>query len=952
MATTTTTLSKTGTNSTTSSSVIEDFILTPADGTTSSNNINYNDDDDEETTTDDDESNNYNNINDISNDDDDDDDDTLSLSTAGSTLTDNDRQLLHKLTSEDTDDDDDDDNDDDLNNNDTNSTTTSTGGPSSGSYIEKLLTDEQIFHDYNDGDLQILNALVNKLHEADVSRRFMEEEQFQLAREEEARQHTTKTTTIRSNSNYRRASDYEVEDLDDEDLQDSCSEGYEDGTIRHHYQLNDNSCCSVSSQISATTTEVMEDLPSEMPLHPPSFSPLLIHTHNNNDNNNRREFQLSISSVDCSLHGPSIEIVPTSQISNILPQWNQSWKEEWEEWKLLYDESQRKRREGLRRSNSTVVGNDHHHHDNAAAVRRNRSAPDNNNNHNNNNNTTSSPRSFSTYHNRYGKPTPLKTKPNPIVTKSSKKIHRHHARYALTAGMMLGVRESVGGANGVECELEAKLWEESELLEETTNNGGSSLEGKKEQQNGTKEEEEEVWKQQQQICCLSLQQQQQQKIEMVLGPLKVSTVDPPTTQQRRQDDDDNNSNSNTSQQTTTQQQHQDAYLTTQCSRISKYKFAPQTFYLGSNTSEPLPHKYKFKVYAPVVFQRIRSAFGVEKQTFLHSVCGKFNLYEFASNAKSGQFFFYSHDGRYMIKTLTYTEQKFLRLILPTYYRHLTRHPHTFLTHFYGLYRVCMPNADNTRLHFVIMRSVFHTEKKIDRVWDLKGSTVGRKSNKGESVLKDLDILEEGKKLRFRNGSEREAFLKQLEIDAAFLATMGIMDYSLLLGLHNDCDDGCCSGVSSGGVDQVTPKQSEDKGLDSTGDSSPTVQGSSDPPLPMTNTPHRRNVLMRKTINGSSPSKPPSHPKGGRSFPMKSSTPLSSSSNPITSMSDLGIQGGTSLRPETYYCGIIDILQYYNARKMGETVIKKAAGGDADNISCVDPETYGKRFVKFISDLVE
>ena len=88
--------------------------------------------------------------------------------------------------------------------------------------------------------------------------------------------------------------------------------------------------------------------------------------------------------------------------------------------------------------------------------------------------------------------------------------------------------------------------------------------------------------------------------------------------------------------------------------------------------------------------------------------------------------------------------------------------------------------------------------------------------------------------------------------------------------------------------------------------------------------------------------------------MKSSLPptSASASNPITSNSDLGIQGGTPLRPETYYCGIIDILQYYNARKMGETVIKKAAGGDADNISCVDPETYGKRFVKFIGDLVE
>ena len=51
-------------------------------------------------------------------------------------------------------------------------------------------------------------------------------------------------------------------------------------------------------------------------------------------------------------------------------------------------------------------------------------------------------------------------------------------------------------------------------------------------------------------------------------------------------------------------------------------------------------------------------------------------------------------------------------------------------------------------------------------------------------------------------------------------------------------------------------------------------------------------------------------------------------------------------------GIIDILQYYNARKIGETVIRKAAGNSGLDISCVDPETYGKRFVKFISNLIE
>jgi len=64
---------------------------------------------------------------------------------------------------------------------------------------------------------------------------------------------------------------------------------------------------------------------------------------------------------------------------------------------------------------------------------------------------------------------------------------------------------------------------------------------------------------------------------------------------------------------------------------------------------------------------------------------------------------------------------------------------------------------------------------------------------------------------------------------------------------------------------------------------------------------------------------------------------------------------TSLSVGYYYTrktGIIDILQYYNARKIGETVMKKAAGNSGSDISCVDPESYGKRFVKFIANLVD
>ena len=55
---------------------------------------------------------------------------------------------------------------------------------------------------------------------------------------------------------------------------------------------------------------------------------------------------------------------------------------------------------------------------------------------------------------------------------------------------------------------------------------------------------------------------------------------------------------------------------------------------------------------------------------------------------------------------------------------------------------------------------------------------------------------------------------------------------------------------------------------------------------------------------------------------------------------------------SYVTGIIDILQQYNTRKWGETMMRKAAGNQESQISCVDPVTYADRFVEFISSLLE
>ena len=83
--------------------------------------------------------------------------------------------------------------------------------------------------------------------------------------------------------------------------------------------------------------------------------------------------------------------------------------------------------------------------------------------------------------------------------------------------------------------------------------------------------------------------------------------------------------------------------------------------------------------------------------------------------------------------------------------------------------------------------------------------------------------------------------------------------------------------------------------------------------------------------------------------------------PWTNRTDGGLEaleltqnGNTTLatKPgEIYFMGIIDILQQYNARKQAETFFKGFTASRRD-ISCVDPEWYAERFVKFIEAAIE
>lgn len=212
--------------------------------------------------------------------------------------------------------------------------------------------------------------------------------------------------------------------------------------------------------------------------------------------------------------------------------------------------------------------------------------------------------------------------------------------------------------------------------------------------------------------------------------------------------------------------------------------------LSSAGNELVPsakYDFKFKDYAPWVFRHLRALFRLDPADYLMSLTGKYILSELGSPGKSGSFFYFSRDYKYIIKTIHHSEHKFLRKILKDYYQHVTDNPNTLLSQFYGLHRVKMPYGK--KIHFVVMNNLFPPHRDIHETFDLKGSTIGRDYKEDDlgknprATLKDLNWLRRHRHLEL--GMEKKRlFLDQLHKDVRLLQRLKIMDYSLLVGIHD------------------------------------------------------------------------------------------------------------------------------------------------------------------------
>ncbi|GAA5918160.1 hypothetical protein JCM1841_005280 [Sporobolomyces salmonicolor] len=364
---------------------------------------------------------------------------------------------------------------------------------------------------------------------------------------------------------------------------------------------------------------------------------------------------------------------------------------------------------------------------------------------------------------------------------------------------------------------------------------------------------------------------------------------------------------------------------------SRHKFSFDI--VGNELTPSVKYDFKFKDYAPWVFRELREYFFLDPSDYLVSLTAKYILSELGSPGKSGSFFYFSRDYRFIIKTIRHAEHKFLRSILKEYHEYVMKNPHTLISRFYGLHRVKLPHG--RKIHFVIMNNLFPPHRDVHETYDLKGSAIGRlypedkAAQNPHAVLKDLNWVQRHRQLAL--GPEKKAlFEEQLRRDTELMQKLGIMDYSLLTGIHNGVR-GNSEGLREGQLSVFQPD---------------TVKVSRKP------TQIKRSQdasALRKAVQRSDP-----QALGAGGIHELPEHDTSTERRRFLFYQDEGGMRATGDNNEDlgviYYLGIIDILTPYTVVKRLEHFFK-GLKHDKHMISAVPPREYGDRFLAFIRSCI-
>jgi 1-phosphatidylinositol-4-phosphate 5-kinase len=338
-------------------------------------------------------------------------------------------------------------------------------------------------------------------------------------------------------------------------------------------------------------------------------------------------------------------------------------------------------------------------------------------------------------------------------------------------------------------------------------------------------------------------------------------------------------------------------------------------------------------YAPKIFAYLRNLENINIDEMAESFLPKNNKQGISeSQGKSGSFFISTDDNQYMIKTLRVDEFDLIRkTFLNTYVSYVTKNTSSLLCRIYGMYTITMSQGEEILV--IVMRNVIGEFKNnIIAKYDLKGSSANRISDfdmesSDSSTMKDLNFNE------FEHGimisrENIKRFRKLTRLDSCFLSSMDLMDYSLFL---------------------VKLTLDKEQAADIFGDKIREKQDSAFSELMVENSIKPSMSIMS---NGAS---------------LQISSVLDNLNvdelKPRKTLQEKGeifhnikyykqYLFPSLMTGVAYICAIIDYFQMFNFYKYVESGLKTKFGQKKDKVSCVDPKTYSKRFIKYFETLTE
>ena len=233
-------------------------------------------------------------------------------------------------------------------------------------------------------------------------------------------------------------------------------------------------------------------------------------------------------------------------------------------------------------------------------------------------------------------------------------------------------------------------------------------------------------------------------------------------------------------------------------------------------------------------------------------------------------------------------------ILAPYHSYIVQHHgQTLLPQFLGLYRICI---DGTATYFLVMRNIFGGKYSVHQKFDLKGLPNRRASEKekgkGFPTLKDYEFLASADPKIMISSDAKQQLISLLKRDTDFLSSLNLMNYSLLVGIHD--------------LEAFTPSSAD---------------GSTSSP--------------------DTPSEDSSHLKPFKFPAATNSLNLDDEFFGVTSSSE-------SPKEQIYYFGLIDVLNPFGLRKRTESAAKTIKNGARIEHSIVKPEIHATRLLDFVN----